>query len=467
MSKLPEKHQFVSFDGGVSRQGELFLPDQRADVSNCQSYYRGDESAGVIARGAGMSFSAASFGSDVLSVDMRQLKRIEVLEPKSETVTVEAGVSVGALLQFLIANGFHLPILPGYPTITIGGCIAADVHGKNQPKDGCFSSQLLSFKLHHVDYGELEVSRVSNSDIFNLSLGGFGLTGTILSVTLNVASLPARFVDSYVEPIADISQLPETLATRSQNSDFVLSWHDFNQTGSRFGSGYLQWAQFPRCNDETAQETADLIYPLKLDKLPMSPLTLTPDNRGAQFAPLLNNFLTVGGMNSVYDSLQKFQCGSARRLPVECCYFPNKTLRDLYFHAFGKKGLFEHQVIIPNERFTDYIDRVRWWLARNDLPITIASAKMFNAEEYLLRFSASGICFALDFPRCEQGMHFLRFLDAVTVELGALPNIFKDSRLPRDVVEATYSGYEDFRKRLRQYDPKRRYKSELSQRLEV
>jgi len=459
---ITREHEFISFDGGVKARGRLFLPEDRSDLSVHADQLK--EQGSLISRGAGLSFSASSFDSDVTSIFVTRMNRIEVLEPGAGTVTIEAGVPVGALLNFLTSHNFYIPVLPGYPTITVGGCMAADVHGKNQARDGSFIGQVESFLLHHVDHGEIKVSRETNSELFDLTLGGGGLTGTILSVTLKVSTLPDRNLNVETEPVEDIFKLPSLLEQRSQSAEFLVSWHDFNQTGARFGQGFVQSGSFAK-NSILGTANVASIFPIRMEEMPESSWTLTAETRGAKLPAFLRGFVATGAMNSIYSSLLKNKCGPPQQLSVEQCFFPSKTLRDLYFHAFGRRGLFEHQVIVSKERFPDYIERVRWWLSRNALPISIASSKFFKGEAKYLRFNGNGICFALDFPRCAAADVFLRYLDEVSVELNAVPNIFKDSRVPRKVVEACYPQHAEFKTRLVRFDPKRRYQSELSRRL--
>lgn len=457
MSERSRNFNFRSFDGGINRVGELIDVSNKTELS-----FQPEEKR--IARGAGMSFSAASFNTNTRSYDMRNLSQIENLDSGSKTVTVGAGVSVGKLLEFLVSNGYYLPTLPGYPTITIGGCIAADVHGKNPFKDGTFANQIESFVLHHIDIGEISVSKASNSELFELTVGGCGLTGTILSVTLKIVPLHSRWVNSRVEPVSDIYKLADILSSHSGVSDFVVSWHDFNQTKGRFGSGFVDVGVLQGDVSRKLQSNS-IIIPVKSGSARESRLTLTSESRGQSFLPLWRNLALVGVMNATYHSLQSWCLGSNRLKSVENCFFPNKFLRDLYFHGFGRSGLHEYQIILDLERFPEYIEQVHWWLSRNELPITMASGKRFTGESRYVRFAKNGICFALDFPRCESASRFLRFLDSLVVKLQAVPNMFKDSRMPPDVVAAVYPEYELFRSRLREFDPKRRYASELSERL--
>ncbi|MBX9691436.1 MAG: FAD-binding oxidoreductase [Cyanobacteria bacterium] len=458
----PSKQEFVSFDGAVREQGRLRFIDKLSSDSTGI----GDDEL-FITRGAGLSMAAASFGRGITTIDAGRLNYIELLDPINREIRLGSGTPVGPLLDFLLKNQFYIPILPGYPTIEVGGCIAADVHGKNHFKDGTFIKQILSLEIFHPDYGVVKASREENEELFELSCGGFGLSGTILSVELKLWTLPSCTMDVVTE-VVDILDLPQTLRERAGKSDFVFSWHDFVQTGAAFGKGLIKWGTFssaPDTRDSVTTVGQETAYPIhRLGNSLMSPLTLTSQTRGL-LCPAGFGYATTGLMNSLYRNSELTSCGAGRVEPVSHCYFPNKFLRDLYFHFFGGTGFFESQTLIPAERFPEFVDRVKWWLGENELPITIATGKMFQGTQRLLRFDGEGICFALNFPRCQTGLRFLEYLDEITVQLGSLPNIIKDSRLPLRVVERAYPQYEEFRRRLREFDPKRRYQSELSRRL--
>lgn len=454
---------FVSFDGGVRCSGRLVALHDRADLarSEIQALHQ-DLKCKLITRGSGLSFCAASFDERVTSIGTINLDKIIELRETDSTVTVESGVTVGKLLDFLVSQGYYLPVIPGYPSITIGGCIAADVHGKNQFKDGNFHGLVRGFMLHHADHGVIDARE---DDLFELTLGGLGLTGTILSATISVFKLPSQTVQVVAEPVDDICNLPDLLIKRSSSCDFIVSWHDFQQVGSRFGQGFLEWGKFSSSSfDSVSPLDNRTVFPIKESRKAPSPLTLTADTRGFNL-PNCFGLATTGLMNSLYEHTQRMSHGQPVKSPLSRCFFPRKILRDLYFHSFGSPGLVEHQIVMMPEKFPYYIEKVRWWLSKNDLPITIASAKMFAGEQKFLRFGGAGLCFAIDFPRCALGLKFLTFLDDLTVEIGARPNLFKDSRLPREIVEATYPEYGEFKKRLLEFDPNRRYQSELSRRL--
>ncbi|MBM3303063.1 MAG: FAD-binding protein, partial [Deltaproteobacteria bacterium] len=85
--------------------------------------------------------------------------------------------------------------------------------------------------------------------------------------------------------------------------------------------------------------------------------------------------------------------------------------------------------------------------------------------EKFLYFEGDGVCFTIDMAFTQPALEFMRSLDDLTMEVGAIPNIIKDSRLPRAVVSACYPQYEITRDRLARHDPDRLFRSELSERL--
>ena len=86
----------------------------------------------------------------------------------------------------MVPNGLLLPVLPGTRHLTLGGAVAADVHGKNHHRDGSIACWIEEIELLDGQ-GELRfVSREQDPEAFFATIGGMGLTGIILAVTLRL-----------------------------------------------------------------------------------------------------------------------------------------------------------------------------------------------------------------------------------------------------------------------------------------
>lgn len=439
--------QFISFDGGIRLDGFLECPDRY------RFWRTGAVTRPLIPRGAGLSYAAASFSANGLSIEHSSFNRILDFDSEQHVVEVEAGIELSALHDFLSSHGLYLPIQPGHGRITVGGCIAADVHGKNHVRDGSFMNQVLEFTLFHPEHGLIIVSNETEPLLFRLTCGGFGLTGHILRAKLQASQIPSGTIEVDAINVVDLGNAVENLANKALDVDFAYTWHDFSLKGSRFGSGYLFLARFIPENKKV-----DLY---NVTRTPVPPI-LSAKVRAGWRLPLVNRW-TIRALNQIYRGNQKLK-GRIRKISLHEALFPIHETQ-FYFKLFGSLGFHEYQVILPIDRIPEYINAVHDFLSRKPLAITLASAKLFRGQPELLRFNGEGVCLALNLPRTSEAASFLTFLDQLVISLGGIPNIIKDSRLPRSVVEACYPGIDRFRRELRSFDSKRLFRSELSDRL--
>ena len=182
---------FVSFDGAVSATGLCMCqrPDRYRFIDAPDP-----DPAPRIARGGGYSYAAASFGAGSVVRDMRRFNRILRFDPATRIIEVESGVTLGDVFAVASREGLGLPVQPGYPAITVGGCIAANVHGKNPVREGTFVDSVLHLTLFHPARGVLRLSPDTAPGLFDLTCGGYGLTGVIVSATLRLEPLPGHVV---------------------------------------------------------------------------------------------------------------------------------------------------------------------------------------------------------------------------------------------------------------------------------
>lgn len=438
------RRRFISFDGGVVLDGLLKRPDRY------RFWKPGTGSGKLISRGAGLSYAAASFSKGGLSVEHGSFNRILNFDSEQYIVEVEAGIELSALYNFLSSHSLYLPIQPGHGRITVGGCIAADAHGKNHAKDGTFINQVVELVLFHPDQGIIEMSPENEPDLFRLTCGGYGLTGHILRAKLRASPIPSDTLEVNAISVDDVSSGINQLVRSAIEADLAYTWHDFTLKGSRFGRGYVHLAHFIS-EDKDSHVRSNI-----------APPALSSIGRTGWRLPLLNRW-TTQALNFVYRGRQGLQA-QIQRTNLRHTLFPIHETQ-FYFKLFGIRGFHEYQMVMPLERINDYLNTVQDYLSHYPVAVTLASAKLFRGRRELLRFTGGDICFALNFPRTQASSTFLNFLDELVISVGGIPNIIKDSRLPRSVVDACYPEADLFRDQLRTFDPKRRFCSELSERL--
>lgn len=437
------ERDFVSFDGGARARGRWQQPDR-------YRYWRNvGPDTPRISRGAGLSYAAASFLKDGLSVSHRLFNRVTDFDSARNVVEVETGISLFALHRFLSARGLYLPIQPGHGRISVGGCIAADVHGKNQSRDGTFIKQVESITLLHPTHGLLELSPQSEPEVFRLTCGGYGLTGHIVRARLHASPASTEWVVQRAAQFASATNGFEMLRQATREADFAYTWHDMASPKVDFGSGYLFWARF--ADEGRTPPAADA-----------EPPALTAESRGRWPVSLLNA-ISARALNREFRRRQK-RVLEGQVLTLQDALFPAHKAQ-LYFQLFGHAGFREYQAILPDAEVQNYVDAIQSYLHTQPLQITLSSAKAFAGGSELLRFAGAGICLALDVPAGAAADRFMAFLDERVMAFGGLPSIIKDSRLPRAVVDACYPEADRFRNALRSFDPKRLFRSDLSERL--
>jgi glycolate oxidase FAD binding subunit len=122
------------------------------------------------------------------------LDRIIEYEPADLTITVEAGMTVGALQETLAQHGQFLPI-DAPPNSTVGGVLAANVSGPSRHAYGLPRDWLIGCRVAHVDGtiskgGGRVVKNVAGYDMPKLYVGSLGTLGVIVGATFKVAPLP-------------------------------------------------------------------------------------------------------------------------------------------------------------------------------------------------------------------------------------------------------------------------------------
>ena len=230
---------FKSFDGFSDSKVTVFSPDRYKFWDNYPI------KTNVISRGAGLSYVSSSFMENGNTVLHKSFDRITGFDSKNSIIEVEAGITLHKLYKFMLSKKLYLPILPGYSNITIGGCVAADVHGKNHVKDGTFINQVESLELFHPKEGFINLSRNENENLFKLTCGGFGLTGHIIKIRLKAKKIPSHVVNYNAKFYLSLKNCFEDFSNFAMNYDFTHIWHDGLNSAILFYANFYKKNMIP------------------------------------------------------------------------------------------------------------------------------------------------------------------------------------------------------------------------------
>ncbi len=106
---------------------------------------------GTIARGLGRSYGDPALNAGGQVMALQRLDRYLGFDPERAVLSCEAGASLAQIIRDFAPRGFFPLITPGTKYVTIGGCIANDVHGKAHHVDGSFNRCVESMTIGLAD----------------------------------------------------------------------------------------------------------------------------------------------------------------------------------------------------------------------------------------------------------------------------------------------------------------------------
>ena len=351
-----ETATFRSFDGGVVETSAWCRPDRYRAVEAAARHGR------LIARGGGYSYAAASFGGGSVVVDMTRLDRVLRFDAAERLIEVEAGMRLEQLLRISAPHGLILPVQPGYPAITVGGCLAANVHGKNPHREGTFRRSVVDLTLLHPRLGVVRCDRETEPGLFELTCGGYGLTGIVLAATLRLEALPGYRTVVERVPIGTLADGLAVVHERTTTAAFAYTWHEGTPRAGVFGRGFVYVGQV-------------LAGPLPQGDAVPRYRRLTAASRIGLGVPVWGrpaNRLLGSGFRAA-ERLRP----SRVEMPLFDAMFPFAK-RGAYFLLYGRRGLAEYQALVPHAAAADYLRALEREALRLGPPVVMASLKLFR-----------------------------------------------------------------------------------------
>ncbi len=191
-----------------------------------------------IPRGLGRSYGDSALNPSGVILDER-LNRLIGFDPATGVVECEAGTSLADLIAVFLPRGFFLPVTPGTKFVTVGGAIAADVHGKNHHRDGSFGNYVEKFTLLTASGDLLTCSPTDNADVFWATVGGMGLTGIILTAAVRLRRVESSYLNVDYLRVGNLDSALEAFDEGDARYLYSVAWIDCLSTGSSLGRSVL------------------------------------------------------------------------------------------------------------------------------------------------------------------------------------------------------------------------------------
>ncbi len=409
-------------------------------------------SGAFIARGLGRSYNNAAQSAGGTVISTARLNRIISLDPQTGLATAQAGVSLEDLMVAGLPHGWFVPVSPGTRQVSIGGAIAADVHGKNHHVAGSFASHVTSLDLITPGGEARTVAPDDDPGLFWATAGGMGLTGFITQATIRLRKVQTAQVKVDTVRTGDIDETMAVLAEHDKTYGYTVAWSDSTARGKAMGRSVITSGDFASITD-----LPDAVSPLAFDPRPR---LSAPDI----FPPGLLNRYSIAVANEVwYRKAPRLREGEIQTIGQ--FFHPLDGIRN-WNRVYGPGGFRQYQYVIPFGA-EDAVRRSFAMVSAAHAPSFVTVLKRFGAADPgLLSFPAPGWTLALDFPARTPGLEpLLDALDCLVVSRGGRVYLAKDSRVSPATLEQMYPRLAEFRKFRAELDPAGTLASDLSRSL--
>jgi decaprenylphospho-beta-D-ribofuranose 2-oxidase len=417
---------------------------------------KGGTARGIVARGLARSYGDAAQNAGGAVLDMTAADRVLDVDLACAEVEVEAGVSLDRLMTLFVPLGMFVPVTAGTRYVTVGGAIAADIHGKNHHQAGSFSKHIVWLDLLVGDGTIRRVSPDDDAELFWATAGGMGLTGVILRARIRMKRIESSRILVDTDRTPDLDSLLTLMTETDHLYDYSVAWIDCVARGRRMGRSVLTRGRFARRDELPARRWADPLHYSASVKLSAPNV----------FPPRLLNPATVAAFNEVW--YRKSPAVKRDQLQDIPTFFHPLDGVGEWNRIYGPRGFVQYQFVVPFGQ-EDALREVMLRISSAGTASFLAVLKRFGeGAPGMLSFPAPGWTLALDIPVAgRQLSRLLDALDELVAAAGGRIYLAKDSRVLPETFDRMYPDLDRFRAVRRRVDPDGVFTSDLARRLSL
>jgi len=402
----------------------------------------------LIARGLGRAYGDSALAQTTVS--MRHFNRMIAFDPATGQLVAESGVSLAEVIDTFLPRGWFPSVTPGTKFVTLGGAIAADVHGKNHHCEGAFAAFTDWIDLMGADGAIIRCARDENPTLFHNTLGGMGLTGIIIRAAIRLRPVETGWIRQVMLPTRNLDEALE-LFDDTQAATYNVAWIDCLGSGAQLGRSLVMTGEHAT-PDEIARPAApfdtprhrDIPFPLDLPGFALNPWT-------------------VRTFNALYYRMGQRKAG-AGLVDWDSYFYPLDAVRN-WNRLYGRRGFMQFQCALPLAAGQAGLTRLLQAISRSGAASFLAVLKRFGPQSGPVSFPMEGYTLALDFPMNARSLAVMPELDRITIDHGGRFYLAKDSRMSPQTLQQTDPRWQAFSAWRRAQGMDTRFASAQSQRL--
>ena len=378
----------------------------------------------MLPRGLGRSYGDSCLNESGVLLDTKELYHFR--DFSKGVLEVESGVSLEEILNFAVPRGYFLPVTPGTKFVTVGGAIANDVHGKNHHVAGNFGNHVLELTLLRSNGELVTCSPSQNTELFQATIGGLGLTGLIVSAKVRLKKINSSYIDQEVIKYKNLGEFFEL--SSETGHEYTVAWIDCFASQNNLGKGL-----FIRGNHSTQKLALD-VHPNNKKTIPLN------------FPSRSLNYFSVKAFNTLYYN-QQLKKQSSGVVGYDPFFYPLDKINH-WNRIYGKPGFFQYQCVVPKAQSHEQMQKILKLISKSGIGSFLVVLKMFGdyKKQGLLSFPEEGATLAMDFPnQGKKVLGLMTALDELVLECGGKVYPAKDARLSKQSFHQMYPEFERFK----------------------
>jgi decaprenylphospho-beta-D-ribofuranose 2-oxidase len=386
-----------------------------------------------------------SYGDSALAtiaLDVKKLDNVLSFDKEKGILKAEAGLLVSDLLDIIVPYGWFISVTPGTKFVTLGGCVGANVHGKNHHKDGSFIKSTMSLEIVTADGKLVQCSPKKNKDLYQATFGGMGLTGVVYSIEIKLTKISSSFIEVENTKCENLDELFEALEDSDDTYQYTVAWIDSFAQGDSLGRGVLIAGNHSTHGSLTKAPKQKYQVPITMPTF-------------------LLNRLTLRLFNTLYYALNKT---SKKLVHFNEFFYPLDAIHK-WNRIYGSRGFTQYQFVLPLNQSREGVREIMEKIAASRTGSFLSVLKRFGKENNYISFPMEGYTLAMDFPMSKETVRLLQELDLIVKKRKGRIYLAKDALMTEQLFKDTYPQARTWIAIKKKYDPKNKFTSMQAKRV--
>ena len=387
----------------------LHLPDSVAEIQS----RIGDKN--IIARGNGRSYGDAAIGA-ISTVSMKNFNKVNFFDENTGELVAEAGLLLKDVIKMFLPKGWFPYVTPGSKFVTIGGMVAANVHGKNQHKDGCLINFINWIEILNAEGQLIKCSKDINNELFNWTVGGMGLTGIIVNISLKLKKVETSWIKQKILVTKNLEQTID-LIEHNSNYSYSVAWIDSMKKGNSLGRSIIFLGEHAKIED----------LKKKNQNKPLNQKKNVIFNIPFNFPSWVINKFSLYFLNwFIY--WQSFFKQNKKIVEIEKFFYPLDNIGN-WNAIYGHKGFIQYQCVLPLNHSKDGLKEILSHISKQNIGSFISTLKRFGKDSSKISFPMEGYSLCLDLKLNDKTLKVDNELDEIVLKYFGRFYLAKDSRM--------------------------------------